>query len=661
MKKALSLALSFLLAFSTLSVMFSASAAGANVQNEIITPTGKDGTWSSLKNSEIEAKGYKNCIGDLKWNYYGSQEGDETLTQLTAQAATMLAGLKAQSADYAGQRHVDVEPDGYATQYFTFTSAASKIAAGFYLGSCYTRNTLRVKSYALYAADAAVTADKLFTADNLITEVDNSAQNFGILTTFDTMKFQVFGVKITDCGDNKDYPRINSMALLSGDNVTVTESGSIPVTEEEFTSNLLYNEPYTIYSTVNQDGASGGNLSGYNRMYTYKNTSTVDVFPANNIDGTGNTYTALICDLGISTDLNKILVGLCSNGNYRSAEYSLYVGMDKDTILNGKPVATFTNTNNAWYQMFTFAEPVTARYFAIKTTKAIPGDGSQSMRLSTLAAFGTRQYVYNTVDFVDGAGRTFYSASTKDTTITQELIDEALQYLPTIFGYKYVGLDREYVGMEITDTVTTVKAVYERDTETTYPVTIDSKVYNYAFDSRIQCVADDERDGNAFKAWKNGTDAVLSTDKTYTFYASGIYTVNPYYGADALTADAVVCHNGLVTTTKDHWYFFATATYNLPEGATVDEYGITFLSNTGYNKLTNAGIVLQNASFSDLTAANITYQKAPLANGNGTSYMIGLKVKNDYATRYGFGYVTYTLDGTQYTVFSRDIVKGERP
>ena len=123
----------------------------------------------------------------------------------------------------------------------------------------------------------------------------------------------------------------------------------------------------------------------------------------------------------------------------------------------------------------------------------------------------------------------------------------------------------------------------------------------------------------------------------------------------------MVCHNGLVTTTKDHWYFFATATYNLPEGATVDEYGITFLSNTGYNKLTNAGIVLQNASFSDLTAANITYQKAPLANGSGTSYMIGLKVKNDYATRYGFGYVTYTLDGTQYTVFSRDIVKGERP
>lgn len=659
MKKATSLVLSFLIAFSALTAMFNVSAAGTNVSNEIITPTGSNGTWSSLKNSEIEQKGYKNCIGNLTWKYYGAQTGDTTLTDLTATTAK-LGTLKEQSANYTGEAHVDVNSTKgkYATQYFTFTSAQSQNVSGFYLGSCYTRKNLRAKAYALYAANSDVSADELFTSENLIAEIDNSAQDAGILTTFDTVKFKIFGVKITNCGSMEDYPRINGMALLTKDNVFVTDSNSILLTEEEFTGNLLYNKDYTVYSIVNQDGASGGNLSGYQYLYTYKNMTTVEVFRDNKIDGTGNNFTALICDLGATTDLNKIMVGLCANANYRSAEYSLYVGMDKDTILNGDPVAEYTNTNNTWYQLFTFSEPVKARYFAIKTTKAKKADDSDIVRMSTIAAIGTQ---YNTVDFVDQANRLFYSVDTKETVISQEMIDEAIKYLPTVFGYKYVGFDKEYVGTEITDKITTVKAVYERDTETTYPVTIDGTAYNYAFDSRVQLVADDERDGAAFKAWKNASDAVLSTDKTYTFYVSGEYTVNSYYGEDALTVDAVVCHNGLVTSAKDQWYFFATATYNLPEGATVDEYGITFLSNTGYNELSASDINLNTASFEDLKNVGINYQKAPLLNGNGTSYMIGLKVKNDYTTRYGFGYVTYTLNGTQYTVFSKDILKGVRP
>ena len=220
--------------------------------------------------------------------------------------------------------------------------------------------------------------------------------------------------------------------------------------------------------------------------------------------------------------------------------------------------------------------------------------------------------------------------------------------LPSVFGYEFVAWNNEVAE---TEENVTLKAIYQKTTKDKYTVraTDGEEIYEgfHNFDARITAVAS----GEGFSFWKdNANGSALSDKKTYVFYVPGNIDIETVYGEEnavkPVTLNSAV-QKLLRADGKYNLYF--TGEINAPEGAELTSFGIAY---------TNAEASIENLETTETDMTKGVAVKAyteKLKNGPAMVILSGVKATQQ---RYAKLFITYTLSGETYTVFTDCIATG---
>ena len=234
---------------------------------------------------------------------------------------------------------------------------------------------------------------------------------------------------------------------------------------------------------------------------------------------------------------------------------------------------------------------------------------------------------------------------------------------PIIYGYNFVSWGKELEKETIEESVT-FKPTYARDTETTYNVTVDDKtsidVVQPPFDTRVTLTNE-----NA-KYWTvNGVILThANANGVGKFYVSGDMEITTHTEDDArlketavgLLSDAEIVNENKGPEHKHSYAVFA----HLHNGANhnIVEVGVTFISGTKYNQLTDEEKA-NNKFWQDKWSSGISKVKL---DGMRSNYMItlnGISTTTENLKRYAQAYVKYRdADGSIKTIVSTNEMYG---
>lgn len=272
-----------------------------------------------------------------------------------------------------------------------------------------------------------------------------------------------------------------------------------------------------------------------------------------------------------------------------------------------------------------------------------PNDFGASIYASTILATLSGEVNPVKVEFTDNSNNVVYTVEGFGSiTLTEKDYADAVAKLPSIFGYEFVAWNNEVAETE-EDVI--LKAIYQKTTKDKYTVraTDGEEIYEgfHNFDARITAVAS----GEGFSFWKdNANGSALSDKKTYIFYVPGDIDIETVYGEEnavkPVTLNSAV-QKILRADGKYNLYF--TGEINAPEGAELTSFGIAY---------TNAEASIENLETTETDMTKGVAVKAyteKLKNGPAMVILSGVKAAQQ---RYAKLFITYTLNGETYTVFT---------
>ncbi len=353
----------------------------------------------------------------------------------------------------------------------------------------------------------------------------------------------------------------------------------------------------------------------------------------------------------------------------RFGSYDIYAANSKETLYNAESLVYSYNDNVARdylsltdpsLQVYNIPEGLSAKYFAVVIYSSCSSDlskhGSYSVdtcgatRISALQLYGTIGLETTTINFTDTMGNVVYTIEDyAPITATPEQLAAAEAALPQIFGYSFVGWNNavEYVYNDLT-----VKAIYSKTSKTKYKVCADngSETYEgeHSFDAKITISAPTE----GFSYWVDTVSGCpISNKPVYTFYVPGDISLKAVYNDSKNSAKEIVVNSAVQKQLRadGKYNLYYLGEINAPQNATIDAVGIVYTD-------TEDKVGSLNTTIADIknriAVAEITnkLQSGPI--------MVVLNGVSSERYRYAKLYVTYTLNGQSYTVYSDAVAIG---
>ncbi len=224
----------------------------------------------------------------------------------------------------------------------------------------------------------------------------------------------------------------------------------------------------------------------------------------------------------------------------------------------------------------------------------------------------------------------------------------------SIFGYEFIGWSEDL--SSITSDVS-VLPVYVKATDETVGCVITvtngtiSGQTSYAanFDDKITVTAD-AISGKTFSHWINGTDDVVSTSATYTFFVpssislTAVYYDNNTAAPEIPKASAILNENPLYNLEGGKYDLAFTSTITVPDNATVLEMGVVI------------GGIAYNDAPATLTLDSYNL-KGNAKNLERANFMITLSGVAANKTRNARAFVTYSIGDETTTVYSSSVIR----
>ncbi len=279
-----------------------------------------------------------------------------------------------------------------------------------------------------------------------------------------------------------------------------------------------------------------------------------------------------------------------------------------------------------------------------------PNDFGVSVYASTIMATLSGDVTPVTVSFTDSANNVVHTVEGYGSvTVTEEDLEEAFSKLPMVFGYEFAAWNDE---ITTTTEDKVIKAIYTKNAEQKYSVTATDgeKVYEgwHQFDARLTATAT----GDDFSYWKDlANNAAISADKAYTFYVPGDISIEAVYGDTENTVKPVVLNSAVQKAQKPdgNYNLYFTGDIDLPEDAVLTAVGITYTN-------TEASLGLLERTTAD--SANGIASNAYIDNLKNGPVMVILSGVKPSRQRWAKLYITYTLNGESYTVYSDSTALG---
>lgn len=154
---------------------------------------------------------------------------------------------------------------------------------------------------------------------------------------------------------------------------------------EELAKNIL---PH-VATVTKPDGTTSESTRGF---WVTDNTRTIDVEATYKFGSTEGGWVGISWNLETTHKLNRLLLGNCVNGSFRTYSYEVYLSDSAATLYNGTPIATVTNTDNLVYHSVSLKNKQ-AQYVGVKVLKPYsptvnPTGGDQNLRLICAGIFG---------------------------------------------------------------------------------------------------------------------------------------------------------------------------------------------------------------------------------------------------------------------------------
>ena len=363
----------------------------------------------------------------------------------------------------------------------------------------------------------------------------------------------------------------------------------------------------------------------------------------------------IVYDLGALYDIDAIAFVSSHTAARMTGDYELYASRESDKFEEMEKIAEYSNVGNNMTQIFTTIEGRTCKYRYVALRILNPYSLSNSAetmstytglqaRIAEFQVYGTKVETIK-LNFADNSANVVYSVEGYDSvTPTAEQLSEAEAALPIIFGYRFVGWND---AVENVTESKTIKAIYQKNTTDKYKLEVSDLDSTYEgshlFDARITVIPTDESN---FSYWKDAvSDSPISDKSQYTFYMPGDISLQAVYGDTEHNTKAVVLNsfvNKLLRTDGSYNLYF-TGEINLPEGAELTSLGITYTNlETSLNLLETTAADPENGISTKAYTDNL--KEGPL--------MVVLSGVGSQRQRWLKLYVTYSLQGESYTVFS---------
>lgn len=291
---------------------------------------------------------------------------------------------------------------------------------------------------------------------------------------------------------------------------------------------------------------------------------------------------------------------------------------------------------------------IVAKYVGIEIISGITpanpasyGISNSYARMAHIDVFGTPAENVKTVSVVNERDEVVYKTWTDNEFIDEDAIKEVESFIPTLYGYKYHGLDTDLTAHVMDDTV--VKTIYKRDTSLVYNVTYipcgeeEGETKEMSFDSRY------EINDESATSFKSG-DVVIGVPGNATIYVGGDITINGSTdAAPSLPTIAILNYTAESGTLRTFTHSY------VPAGYTVKKIGAIVVTGTVNDIFTDSDWTIES-----LTANNKRFLNEYLYK-NGRDFMFTLQSINQGVRRYSKSYIEYT-NGSEVAVAYSNVV-----
>ncbi len=362
----------------------------------------------------------------------------------------------------------------------------------------------------------------------------------------------------------------------------------------------------------------------------------------------------IVYDLGNLYDIDAIAFVSSHASNRMTGAYELYGSETSDKFEDMEKLAEYQNVNNNMTQIFTTINGRTCRYRYVALRILNPyslTNSAETMstytglqaRIAEFQVYGKKAETIK-VDFTDNAGNVVYTVGGNYfVTVSEEQLAEAQAALPLVFGYEFVGWN------DAADNVTEskiIKAIYAKNTLDKYSVSVTDTENSYegwhSFDARLTATAT----GDGFSYWKDtASSTAISDSAAYTFYVPGNIALESVYNDSETVAKPVVLNSSVQMLQRNDgsYNLYFTGDIKLPEGGVLTEVGITYTNSEASKDM----LETTESDTENSIAVNAYSEK--LKQGSIMVILSGVKAQKQ---RFAKLYITYTLNGATFTVFS---------
>lgn len=512
---------------------------------------------------------------------------------------------------YIGVRVAAVQPKGYSSgNTYVETLRISELAVFGTLGESeyyVTGSTITPTKY----------AETVAMANSLIADKDPVLKNYTNTTVAeDDVRYSAGDKDVNILVSNSSsasgvgYSPTNSKNISTAGNVLVGNNGQVNFAYKDSNDNWqVYNDASkmsvrvgyylggpSVVSEVSNYFHHNANGTTYKYRLSFANTAA-DLFSDSAVYNT-NVITNVSYNYNMSVKLNKEVI-------------AKYVGIE---IISG-----ITPVNPAGY-----------------------GTVNSYARMAHIDVFGTPVENVKTVSVVDEHGDVIYKTWTDNDFIDEDAINEIDKFIPSVFGYKYYGLDTDLTAPITADTV--VNTIYKRDVSLIYNVTYipcgqtEGETKEISFDSRYEIT------DNAATTFKSG-DAVIGVPGNATIYVGGDITISGSTdAAPSLPSIAILNYTAESGTLRTFAHAY------VPEGFTVNKIGAVVVTGTVNDLFTDSDWTIESLAAKNKRFINEYLYK------NGRDFMFTLQGINAGVRRYAKSYIEYTNGNTTGIAYSNVVL-----